>query len=46
MKQKNTKWIFYILMLILLGGILYLGFHNVTPVSKHIEKEIKAGSQI
>ncbi len=46
MKQKNTKWILYILLLVLLGGILYLGFHNITPVSEHIEKEIQTGTKL
>lgn len=46
MKQKNTKWVLYFIMLVLLGGILYLGLHNVTPVSKHIEQEIKTGTHI
>lgn len=40
MKQKNSKWIVYIILFALLGGIFYLGLHDITPVSKHIEKDI------
>lgn len=46
MKQKNTKWIIYIALFALLGGILYLGFHNVTPVSKHIEQNIQTETHL
>jgi len=40
MKQKNSKWLIYIVLFLLLGGVFYFSVHDITPVSKHIEKEI------
>jgi len=40
MKQKNYKWLLYLVCLILLGAILFLAFKDLTPLSQHIEKDI------
>jgi len=40
MKHKNSKWIVYIVLLALLGGVFYFSVHDISPVSKHIEKDI------
>ncbi|MBO7097696.1 MAG: hypothetical protein J6W11_03555 [Alphaproteobacteria bacterium] len=42
MKQKNSKWIVYIILFALLGTIFYLSMHKITPVAQHIEKDITA----
>ena len=42
MKQKNSKWIVYIILFILLGAVFYLSVHKITPVAQHIEKDIEA----
>ena len=40
MKQKNPKWIVYFILFALLGAVVYLSVHDITPISKHIEKDI------
>lgn len=41
MKQKKYNWIFYILILALIGGIFYIATKDITPISHQVEKEIK-----
>ncbi len=40
MKQKKYNWIFYIFILVLIGGIFYIATKDLTPISHDIEKEI------
>jgi hypothetical protein len=40
MKQKNTRWIIYAVLFLLLGAVAFLSFHNITPASERIEKEV------
>ena len=42
MKQKNYKWLLYIIILVLLGAVLFLAFKDITPVSQNIEKNISS----
>lgn len=41
MKQKKYNWIFYILFLALIGGIIFVATKDISPISHHIEKNIK-----
>ncbi len=41
MKQKKYNWIFYIVILVLIGGIFYISTKDISPISHNIEKEIK-----
>jgi hypothetical protein len=41
MKQKKYNWIFYILVLSVIGGIFYIATKDITPISHQVEKEIK-----
>ncbi len=40
MKQKKSKWLVYAILIALLGGVFYFSMHDITPVSKHIEKDL------
>ncbi|GEM_PF-5342060 len=40
MKEKSYKWIFYFVLILLIGGILFLSIKDITPVAKHIEQDI------
>jgi len=40
MKQKNYKWIFYFVLIALLGAVLFLSLKDITPLSERIEKDI------
>ncbi len=41
MKQKKYNWIFYILVLAIIGSILYIATKDITPISHQIENTIK-----
>ena len=40
MKQKNSKWIVYVILFAILGAVIFLSAHDITPVSQTIEKDI------
>ena len=41
MKQKKYNWIFYILILLLVGGVVYVATKDITPISRSVEKTVK-----
>lgn len=41
MKQKNYSWLVYSVITLLLAGVLYVAFQDITPATHHIEKEAK-----
>ncbi len=40
MRQKNYKWIYYILIIAILGAVIYIATKNIAPVSRHVEQNI------
>lgn len=41
MKQKNYKWLFYIVILGLIAGVGYVALQDIMPEQTQVEKEIK-----
>lgn len=41
MKQKNHNWMYYILIITILGGILYVATKDITPITRNIEKTVE-----
>jgi hypothetical protein len=41
MKQKNYRWLVYTLIVLVLIGIVYVAFQNITPVSHHVETPVE-----
>lgn len=41
MKQKNYKWVVYVVILAILAGVAYVATMDLTPAQQHIEKEVK-----
>ena len=41
MKQKKYNWIFYILILVIVGGIFYVATKDITPISHQVENSLK-----
>lgn len=40
MKQKNTKWIVYVILFLILAILAFLSLHNVNPASQRVEKDV------
>ncbi len=40
MRQKNYKWIYYILIVAVLGGVVYIAAKDISPATQHIEQDI------
>ena len=41
MKQKKYNWIFYILLLVLVGGVIYVATKDISPITHSVEKTVK-----
>ena len=41
MKQKKYNWIFYILLLALIGGVFYVATKDISPITRSVEKTVK-----
>lgn len=41
MKQKKYNWIFYILLIALIGGVVYVATKDITPITHKMEKTVK-----
>ena len=41
MKQKSYKWVLYIILLALIGGLVYFATQDITPISEQVEKSIE-----
>ena len=40
MKQKNYNWIYLALILLIVGGVVYVATKDISPISHHVEKEV------
>lgn len=40
MKQKNYTWIYLALILLVIGGVVYVATKDISPISHHVEKEV------
>lgn len=40
MKQKNYTWIYLALILLIVGGVVYVATKDISPISHHVEKEV------
>lgn len=40
MRQKNYKWIYYILIVAVLGGVVYIAAKDITPITRHMEQDV------
>lgn len=41
MKQKNYKWLIYVLGILILGSLIYIAFKDISPMSRTIEKKVE-----
>ncbi len=40
MKQKNSSWIYWVLILVVILGVLFVATKDITPISHHVEKDV------
>lgn len=40
MKQKNYNWIYLVLILLVIGGVVCVATKDISPISHHVEKEV------
>ena len=40
MKQKNSSWIYWVLILVVILGVLFVETKDITPISHHVEKDV------
>ena len=40
MRQKNYKWLYYVLIVIVLGVVVYIATKDISPITRHVEQDI------
>lgn len=40
MRQKNYKWLYYVLIVIVLGAVVYIATKDISPITHHVEQDV------
>ncbi len=40
MRQKNYKWVYYLVIIAVLGGVFYIAAKDITPIKHHVEQDV------